>query len=522
MKLGIPTRIVALAPLLMALSLCAGAAFGAEHRLTLNEAINLALQKNEGLLSERESLAAARAAVGGANGAYDPLLQMDGGWSRSTEPENPAFSGASPDQIAPEVRSAEAGLSIRQLLPTGGALSVSGRGARDKTNDIFTRLSPAYSTRVGVELRQPLLRDRSIDAARLSVRVAKAGRRQADASLRRTLTETVAAVEQAYWGLTAARLGVSVREEAVRLAQEQLGETETRAKSGAVPETELAQPRAELERRRSDLLAERETVARAENTLKLLILADTDEELWLAQIAPADSAAVEVVPVDVGTSLTRALAARPEIGAVQAVVDRRHAETAFARNGVWPALDAVASYDRFGLAGSRNPVGPSGPLPSNVDGALAQSFQTLGDGDFDAARVALVLSFPIRNRAARADADVARHVERQAEADLVRVRKEIRAEVLDAASALETAGQRIESTRAGREAAEVQLSSERDRYATGLSTNFLVLTRQNDLSRARLDEISALTDYRMARSEMARATGSLIDERGINVDGTRR
>ncbi|HKW51774.1 MAG TPA: TolC family protein, partial [Candidatus Eisenbacteria bacterium] len=153
---------------------------------------------------------------------------------------------------------------------------------------------------------------------------------------------------------------------------------------------------------------------------------------------------------------------------------------------------------------------------------LAQSFQSLGDGDFDAARVALVLSLPIRNRTARADADIARHVERQAEADLVRVRKTIRAEVLDAASALETAGQRIESSRAGREAAEVQLSAEKDRYETGLSTNFLVLTRQNDLSRARLDEISALTDYRMARAEMGRATGSLIEERGINPNGTRR
>jgi outer membrane protein len=221
-------------------------------------------------------------------------------------------------------------------------------------------------------------------------------------------------------------------------------------------------------------------------------------------------------------SLQRALSARPELGAAQAVVERRHVETAFASDGVWPALDAVVSYDRFGLAGSSNPAGPSVTLPSNLDGSLGQSFQTLGDGDFNAVRAALVLSFPIRNRTARADADAARHVERQAEADLARVRKTIRAEVLDAASALETAGQRIESTRAGREAAEIQLQAERDRYTTGLSTNFLVLTRQNDLSQARLNEISALTDYRMARSEMARATGSLMEERGINVDGTRR
>jgi outer membrane protein TolC len=146
----------------------------------------------------------------------------------------------------------------------------------------------------------------------------------------------------------------------------------------------------------------------------------------------------------------------------------------------------------------------------------------LGDGDFSATRVALVLGLPIRNRTARAESAVARSAERQAESDLVRVRKAIRAEVLDAAAALETAGQRVEAARSGREAAEVQLAAERDRYATGLSTNFLVLTRQNDLSRARLDEISARTDYQNARTELARATGSLIEDRGIDVTETTR
>ena len=68
-----------------------------------------------------------------------------------------------------------------------------------------------------------------------------------------------------------------------------------------------------------------------------------------------------------------------------------------------------------------------------------------------------------------------------------------------------------------REAAEIQLGAERERYGVGLSIIFLVLTRQNDLSRARLDEISALTDYRIASTEMARATGTLIASRQVEV-----
>ena len=106
---------------------------------------------------------------------------------------------------------------------------------------------------------------------------------------------------------------------------------------------------------------------------------------------------------------------------------------------------------------------------------------------------------------------------RQAGAELTRQRKAVRAQVLDAAATLEAAAGRIEAARAAREAAEVQLAAERDRFAVGLSTNFLVLTRQNELSSARLAEIAALTDYRTARTELGRATGSLLRERGIEI-----
>ena len=53
----------------------------------------------------------------------------------------------------------------------------------------------------------------------------------------------------------------------------------------------------------------------------------------------------------------------------------------------------------------------------------------------------------------------------------------------------------------------------------GISTNFLVLTRQNDLTNARVTETSALTDYRKAATEFARATGVLLEERGISIAG---
>jgi outer membrane protein len=89
--------------------------------------------------------------------------------------------------------------------------------------------------------------------------------------------------------------------------------------------------------------------------------------------------------------------------------------------------------------------------------------------------------------------------------------------VKNAATALETAAGRIQAARAGLTAAETQLRAEQDRFGAGLSTNFFVLTRQNDLALAQLAEIAALTDYRQALTELGRATGTLLRDRSIEV-----
>jgi hypothetical protein len=64
--------------------------------------------------------------------------------------------------------------------------------------------------------------------------------------------------------------------------------------------------------------------------------------------------------------------------------------------------------------------------------------------------------------------------------------------------ALEAAHRRIEAARSGLSAAETQLYAEQERFNVGLSTNFLVLTRQNELTVARVTLTEALTAYRQA------------------------
>jgi len=514
---NVGSRIPAAAMLLAALGAGAAQVGAAEHPLRLNDALSLALRRSEALESARAGVGAAIGYEMGATGAYDPALELNGDALHSTMPSSAAFLVSAAYPVAPDTRSAQLGVNVRQFLGTGGAVTLRANGSRQTTEGALALLTPAYGAQLGAELRQPVLRGRATDPARLAMSVASAGRRGAEASLQAELNATLADVERSYWVLVATRQVVSVREQAVALAAEQLEETRTRVTSGAVPGTELAQPRAELERRRADLLAARENLSRADNGLKLLILRDEDSEPWGDTIAPADSGVIDSMALDRDALMKRALAARPELNVYAAGISRREAETRSAQDGEWPVLDAVVSYDRYGLAGSANPSGPAGPIPAGLNGDLGDAFHALGEGGYNAVRAGLVLGLPVGNREARGATEAARQVEVQARADLARARKEIRVEVLDACAAVETATRRIEATHAAREAAEIQLAAEQDRYGTGLSTNFLVLTRQNDLSSARLDEISARTEYLIARTELARATGSLSEDRGVGA-----
>jgi len=491
--------------------------------LSLQEATRRALERNTSLAVERESLEQAVSAVRGARGAYDIVWDADFLWKKNTDPVNSVFSGAPEGLLAPENESVEASTSFSRLLPTGGSLSLSTGWGRATTNGVFTILSPAYATEAGISLRQPILRNLRIDPAREAIRVAAADRSASEARLRRVIIDTVARVDAAYWGLVAARRDVASIESSVALADRQLSETKSRVEVGELGSTGIAEPTAELERRKGNLALARQRVEEAENTLKLLVLGDPREPAWASQVTPTDPPETELKRADVEEALATALARRPEIEEARAQRQRAEAQVEGRRGDLLPKLDLVASYQRRGLAGRENPDavnfnGQPVVVPPALGGGTWRSYGTIGENRFPDASVGLAFSLPLPNRTAKANLAIARSRLSQASLGISAAEQDSEAEVRNAVFALQTAEQRIEAARASRAAAETQLMAEQERFAVGLSTNFLVLTRQNDLTAARVTETSALTDYRKAETELSRATGSLLEDRRIEIE----
>jgi len=130
----------------------------------------------------------------------------------------------------------------------------------------------------------------------------------------------------------------------------------------------------------------------------------------------------------------------------------------------------------------------------------------------------MTISFPFRNRTAKANLAGARITEDQIAARVRSEEQVVVVEVRNAVQAVETARQRVASARTARENAEIQLEGERKLYEAGKSTTFFLFQRENTLAAARNSEIRAETDYKKAVSDLQRATSTTFREKQIEIE----
>src|SRR5262249_39295417 len=138
--------------------------------------------------------------------------------------------------------------------------------------------------------------------------------------------------------------------------------------------------------------------------------------------------------------------------------------------------------------------------------------------DFRNWQVGVRLSFPWRNRSAEGNYGRVLAEARQLDARQRQLIESVQIDVRNALQAVEAARQRFEAAQAGRLAADAQLKGEEEKFRAGLSTNFLVLQRQNDLTAAQGTELQALTDYNKALADLQRVTGMTLVSNNVQVE----
>ena len=215
--------------------------------------------------------------------------------------------------------------------------------------------------------------------------------------------------------------------------------------------------------------------------------------------------------------ITMALQDRPELSESQIDLQNRQISRQAAKNALLPTLALVGFYGGTGLGGELNPFYYLTPntttAPCCFGGAFADAFNNSSPDYF----VGLNLTLPIRNRVAKADQYRSELEYRQAELRLQQLKKQIRIEVRNAQYALEQGRARVQAAKKARDLADKTFTIMQKEQALGAGSSFQTLTAQRDLAVAELDLVNATTAYQKSKLELERATGTTLEDNGIQI-----
>ena len=93
----------------------------------------------------------------------------------------------------------------------------------------------------------------------------------------------------------------------------------------------------------------------------------------------------------------------------------------------------------------------------------------------------------------------------------------IEAQVRNALQAIQTSRQRIVAAEASAQAAKEKMDSETRLFQTGESTNFLVLTRQNEYADSLNRVVVARSDLNKAVARLQQSLGTILDTYKLRV-----
>lgn len=475
-------------------------------RLTLNGALNTALQQNLGVQLQTYEYQISGENLRATYGVFDWFTDANVEHSFSDVPTSNPFSPSTS-------RETSVGAGVSQTLPTGGDYRATWNSSRTTSAGGGEQYNPRYGNGFNFAFNQPLLRDFGIDITRRSITIARNNLGITEGTFRTAVMDTVRATEQAYLDLVYARRAVDVVKESLFLARDQSRITQIRIDVGASAPLDILQPRVTIATTEEQLIAAVASVRNAEDRLRALLNLPITE--WDRPIIPADDVTYTPITIDFQQAVQQAYANRPELTQQRLATDNARVQALYTRNQILPAVDLALNYGLAGLAGRRE-VTENGQLVVHSD-PYFDTFGQIGDLEFPSWSAGINFALPILNITARANARAAELDLEQSTTVQAQTQQNIAVEVRTAARAVDQFAQTIAATRAAREAAEQNVEAERKRYENGMTTNFQVLEVQQQLSDARVRELQAIIGYNNAVSAFHRAVGDILDVHGISL-----
>ena len=482
-----------------------GTSSGALRELRLEDAVNLALEKNLDIQVAKLEPQSSDFLLAGFRNLYRPNLSSTLGLRDQYQLPTSTLNGGT--KVNNGTATYNFGLS--QLVNKwGGSYTLNWSNQRVNTSNTFSTFNPSFQTNLVAAYVQPLLRGFKIDNTRQQLLINTINRDISEESARATVAQTLANVRNAYWDLVFAQSAVDVAQRALLLADKLVEDNQARVEVGTLAPLDIVQAQSEAATRRQNLAAAEATAQTSEIALKRFIVSGTDDPLWRQTIRPVDLPGLAPAPTDVEGAVRGALINRTDIINAKKNLDSNDISMSYFKNQSMPAMDLNASYGVQGLGGTafiRSGTGIESRVTGTIPGGYFDALSALTGRDYPTWNLNVTMSYPIGGNQADAQLARAKIQRQQAQTRLRSLEISIAAEVANAALTMQSNLKRVEAATAARELAEKRLEAEQSKFDVGMSTNFFVVQAQRDLRDAQNTELRALADYRKSLVNFERA-----------------
>ena len=470
------------------------------RRLSIDEAVNLALEQNLGIRIQRIDPQIQDVGIAQARSFWAPNLQTNFSKNSQTQQPTSSLAGGATNILNSNINTA---LGVNQTLPWGAQYAATWNSSRFTTTNQFQSFSPQIGSNLNLQYSQPLLRNFEIDQIRQQVANSKKSRELSDIQLQGVITQTLRNVRNAYWDLSYSINNLKAQQESLALSQQSLRDNQKRVEIGTMAPIDIVQAQAEVASNEERVIVAEANIKAAQDNLRALILDPGSADFWSVSFEPTDAPAFTAQAIDVDAAVRNALDKRSDLASAKNSLEQSDINIKYYRNQIKPDVNANVTYITTAAGGTLlSPVDFAAiatGAPINRTIVSQRGFgSVLGDvvqSQYPNWTVGITVGYPLGSNVSQANLARVRLQYEQAQTQLKNLQLQVATQVRNAARNVQTNQQRVASARASRELQERKLEAEEKKMAAGMGQTFFVFQAQRDLSLARTAEIQAISDY---------------------------
>ncbi|MBN1384369.1 MAG: TolC family protein [Elusimicrobia bacterium] len=459
------------------------ASAGQEEQITLSleKCIELGFKNNFGIKKSNYDILSSKEATEQIKSQYEPMITASVGKTDiETSGTNPLYgTKTKKDSIS-------IGLN-KKFHYTGGSLGLDWSNEKTDSDSIFQSFNPTYDSDITLSYTQPLIKNFAGNNDKKSIHISKIGSDTADLAL--TLQKNILAnnIEKALLSLNFAEENLRIQKIFLERSKKLLAINKEKLKDGLVEEVDIIATEAAVTVREASILLAENSVKDAKDNLKKIIGLPGDKNCFFVMELPEK---FEHHELHEDETIQKALKQRPDLKIIENSIEMSLFDTEVKRNERLPSLDLATRY------GS-----------SNSDKSWGDNYSAIASIDNPTWYIGLNLSiFPFR----KLNSSILKQSEYEYKKNLDEredKKLSIITECKGITRSINTQALYVKATFKALELQKKKLQLEELKFNQGRSSIQWILTYHDDLNRAEIDSLKALTEYYKAIVDLKLITG---------------